>query len=225
MLELGKRFKMRFGRYLYAVFWAALCLLFSTGSLILQGCSESPPPPVETPPASAEVSEKTTQVLAEIYAGLDAKYPDGMPKPLSVAERHADPTYTETLNKMTLERNRLTQNLASAKAEAESFAKVLITSQNERLKKAGYDPMNATLEAKLLEDSTSYQTLLSKQLEAEAALAEHMRAIQNEIARRSNAPIAAYKAKLSEADAAAQAAGLPTRAEWQAEQSKASTVK
>jgi hypothetical protein len=225
MLELGKRFKMRFGRYLHAVFWAAACVLFSLGSLILQGCGESPPSPNETPPSSNKTPEKTAQTLAEIYAGFDAAYPDGVPKPLSVAERHADPTYVETLNKMTLDRTRLTQAAQEAKAKTEAFAKHLIASQNERLKAAGYDPLNATLEAKLLADSIPYQTLLSQQKEAEAALAEQVRAIQSEITRRTNASLEDYKAKLAEADAAAQAAGLPTRAKWQAEQSNPATTK
>lgn len=216
---------MRFGRYLHAVFWAAACALFSLGSLILQGCGDSPPSPNEAPPPLKVSPEKTAQVLAEIYAGLDAAYPEGAPKALSVEERHADPTYLETLNKMTLDRTRLTQAAQEAKAKTEAFAKHLIASQNERLQAAGYDPLNATLEAKLLADNVAYQALLAQQKQAEDALAEQVRAIQSEIARRRNGAAEAYKVKLAEADAAAQAAGLPTRAAWQAEQSKAATTK
>lgn len=211
---------MRCRRYLHAAFWIVACVLLSSGSLILQGCGDASAPESAPSKETPTSTDAMTQAVAKHYAGLDATYPKGRPASLTATERHADPTYAKRLNELSLERTRLTKAATEAKAKTEAFADLLIKSQNERAMKAGHDPLNETLKANLLKQNGQYQLLLQQQAEAEAAVAAKMREIQTTISNRRAAAQIAYDKQLSEADAAARAAGLPTRSELTKAQSQ-----
>lgn len=205
---------MRCRRYLHAALSGVACVLFSCISLILQGCGDAPSEVDTTTKGTPPDADALAQAVARHYADVDATFPEGRPKELTVEERYADPSYSEALNQLIAEGTRLNAAAAEATAAKEAFAKALIDSQNRRAAKAGSEPLNETLKANLLRDNSQYQLLVTAEAEAKAAVVAHQQTVQATIAARRRANQTAYDQKLSEADAAARAAGLPTRSEW-----------
>lgn len=177
---------MRKRTRLRAVGWTVISSLSILGSLILQGCSEEAPSP---------------------YAELDAKYPDGRPGSASVEERAQDAAYTAKLVAATKELGALQAAANEAQAQADFFKGQLIDLLAKRL---GKTPPRALIDAEL-EKNDHYQALVKTAQAAQAAANDQVVKNRQVIRERIWADVTAYDALRAEADAKAQAAGLPVR--------------
>ncbi len=170
----------------------AVCLAFILGALIFQGCGEDEPKP---------------------YADLDERFPEGRPGITGVAERAQDAEYLAQVRSGAAEFVQLSQAAASARSAAEHFKEQLVKGLEKRL---GHEPSLGVV-ADTLAKNDHYQQLLKAQQEAEAAMEAKRLANVALIRARMSAERDAYDALRAEADARAKAAGLPTRAEEEAQ--------
>ncbi len=177
---------MRKSLFPHAVRGLSACLAFLFGALIFQGCGDDTPQP---------------------YAALDEAFPEGRPLGDDVATRMADKQYVAQLKTAMGSLSEVSDRAAKAKAEAEHFRSVLVGQMREKL---GAEPPEALVEATLARND-HYQSLLKAQAEAEAAVVAQQQKNLETVRARLNAPAAKYDAMRAEADAAAQAAGLPVR--------------
>ena len=168
----------------------ALCGIMLCSCVIFAGCGKD-----ETPAA------------ADPYAQLDARFPEGYPGAASTQERAQDKEYLAKIDAAAQEMNALQREAAVAKQACESFRAQVVKAMTEKLGKAPSEAMIADQ----LSKKAYYQELLAAQQSTAEAVEAKRQANQAMIRQRMLANIEAYKAMKAEADAAAQAAGLPVR--------------
>ena len=194
---------MRIARLPHVAKRVAACALFAFGTLILQGCGDEP----ESAAAPAEGSAQPTTPTPDPYAELDAKFPNGRPKPSTVAERGQDSDYVKKLSALPAERVRLSQAVAAAQAEVDRFRAQYAKDATRRF---GHAPSEADLDASLA-NHAHYQKLAQALADAQAAVAANRAKARALINEKRFGQTQAYDALRREADAAALAAGVPLR--------------
>lgn len=194
---------MRIARLPHVAKRVAACALFAFGTLILQGCGDEP----ESAAAPAEGSAQPTTPTPDPYAELDAKFPNGRPKPSTVAERGQDSDYVKKLSALPAERVRLSQAVAAAQAEVDRFRAQYAKDATRRF---GHAPTEEDLDASLA-NNAHYQKLVKAVTDAQAALDAYTVKVSQLINEKRFGEAKAYDALRREADAAAVAAGLPLR--------------
>ena len=118
----------------------AACALFAFGTLILQGCGDDSDSAAGAPAAPT----KDVAPAPDPYAALDAKFPEGRPKPSSVEERGQDSDYQAALQVLQDETFRLNQAVAAAQAEVDAFRAQYAKDATRRF---GHAPSEADLKS------------------------------------------------------------------------------
>ena len=181
----------------------AACALFAFGTLILQGCGDDSESAAGAPAAPT----KDVAPAPDPYAALDAKFPEGRPKPSSVEERGQDSDYQAALQVLQDETFRLNQAVAAAQAEVDAFRAQYAKDATRRF---GHAPSEADLDASLA-NHAHYQKLAQALADAQAAVAANRAKARALINEKRFGQTQAYDALRREADAAALAAGVPLR--------------
>lgn len=179
----------------------AACVAFLFGALIFQGCGEDESKP---------------------YEALDRQFPEGRPGLADVETRTQDKQYMTQLQAAANDFVRLSQAAAKAKSAADHFRGQLVTALKKRM---GNRELPAALIEAELAKNDHYNVLLKAQREAEAAVEAKRLENVAAIRARMTAEQKAYDALRAKADAEAKAAGLPTRAEREAEKAKSEAKK
>ncbi|MGN0885850.1 MAG: hypothetical protein ACI4RT_02510 [Candidatus Spyradenecus sp.] len=158
--------------------------------MIFAGCGKDDAPPAADP-----------------YAQLDARFPEGYPGAASTQERAQDKEYLAKIDAAAKEMIALQRAAEEAKQACENFRTQIVKAMTEKLGKAPSEAMIADQ----LSKKAYYQELLAAQQATAEAVEAKRKANQAMVRQRMLANIEAYKAMKAEADAAAQAAGLPVR--------------
>lgn len=183
--------------------WVAVCISIFSGSLIFLGCDGG---------SSADTSDP--------YAALDKAFPDGRVELLDCAARAQDPAYVAEITSGTEKFSQLSKVVNDYDAELAHIKNELAQSLSRR--------MGETIPEELLVDELEknplYQQVLAKRNAAAEAAEAQRQANVEAIRKRMSSSAKRYDELLAEADAKAKAAGLPTRAELQAQQAAAEVV-
>ena len=181
----------------------AACALFAFGTLILQGCGDDP----ESAAAPAEGAAQPSAPAPDPYAELDAKFPEGRPKTLSVAERGQDSEYLAALQAIRIEGTRLSQAVTAAQAQVDAFRAQYA---KDALRRFGRQPTEEDLDASLA-NHAHYQGLVKALADAQAAVDANRAQARKLINAKRLGRTPEYDALRRKADAAALAAGIPLR--------------
>lgn len=184
----------------HTVKWLAVCIAICSTTLIFQGCGGGEPSEVSAP-----------------YAKLDAAFPEGRPGIADVATRTQDAEYLAKIAEGAEKFSALSAELKGYDRELEHIKNEVATALSARM---GVAVPEDLLAAKL-EQHPLYQSILEKRTAAQAAVEAQRKANIEAVRARMTQDRDRYDAMLAEADAAAKAAGLPTRAEALAAEAKA----
>lgn len=197
MIELASRLLQRSLAFPRRAAVAAAWALLASEALVFQGCGEEP---------------EAAQAAPDPYAALDAAYPQGRPPLADVATREQDAEYMAQVWAGAAAFAQASAEAERARSAAEHYRGILVAALEA--KHPGRELPQALVDDVLAKDD-HYQKLLQALAEAEARRDAVLKENLSMIRAKMSSARDDYDARLKEADAAARAAGLPTRAEAQ----------